>query len=121
MKLKILVIDDEPHIVKILETRLRHIGYDVITGTNGVEALAKTREEKPNLVILDVMIPPPNGFQVCSTLKDDPECNQIPIILLTAKSTESDQFWGTESGADAYLTKPYNAEDLMNTVKSLIK
>jgi len=66
-------------------------------------------------------MPPPNGFQVCRTLKDDPDYRDIPIILLTAKSTESDKFWGTESGADAYITKPYSAEEFVTLIKSLIK
>ena len=118
---RILVVDDEPHIVKIVEARLKANGYEVITGTNGDEALAKAKEEKPDLIILDVMMPDPNGFQVCRTLKDDPEYCNIPVILLTAKTTEGDKLWGIESGADGYVTKPYNAEVLMGKIKDLLE
>lgn len=119
-KKRILAVDDEPEIINILKLRLEANKYEVITAGNGEEALKKAREERPDLIVLDVMIPPPNGFQVCRTLKDDPEHKKIPIILLTAKASDSDKFWGTESGADAYVTKPYNADDLMEKIKMLV-
>jgi len=71
------------------------------------------------LVILDVMMPPPNGFEVCRTLKEDPELKKIPVILLTAKASDSDRFWGAESGADAYISKPYNPDELLAKVAEL--
>lgn len=117
---KILVVDDEPDVVSLLKMRLQANQYDVVTGTNGDEGLKAVKEERPDLIILDVMMPPPNGFQVCRMLKDDPEYKQIPIILLTAKAADSDKFWGVESGADAYVTKPYNAEELLNKIKQLL-
>jgi DNA-binding response OmpR family regulator len=121
MAKKILVVDDEPTIVKLIEVRLKANKYDVITGFNGEEALKRVKEDKPDLVILDVMMPPPNGFQVCRTLKDDPNYKHIPVIILTAKNTESDQFWGVESGADTYLTKPYSSEELLEKVHDLLQ
>jgi len=117
---KILIVDDEPGIITLLKTRLSANGYEVITGANGQDALSQIKGQHPDLVILDVMMPPPNGFQVCRTVKDDPELKNIPIILLTAKSAESDKFWGVESGADAYVTKPYNPEELLAQVTSLL-
>ena len=117
---KILVVDDEVDIVEQLRLRLEYSGYQVFEANNGEQALEKVRLEGPDLVILDVMMPPPNGFQVCRMLKDDPEFKHIPIIMLTAKSTDSDQFWGMESGADDYITKPYNAEELMKKISGLI-
>ena len=120
MKPTILVIDDESSVLKVIEKRLQTYNCKIITGTSGEEALDLTKKHNPNLIIMDVMMPPPNGFQVCRMLKDNPEYKKIPIILLTAKSTESDKFWGTEAGADAYLTKPYNADELLEQITILI-
>ena len=121
MAKKILVVDDEPDIQQLISRRLKSNGYEVATAGSGDEALKKMPEIRPDLIILDVMMPPPNGFQVCRTLKDDPKYQKIPIILLTARSTESDQFWGMESGSDAYVTKPYNPEELLTKVKALLE
>ncbi len=121
MAKKILIVDDEADIVMQLEIRLKASGYETISANDGEEALQKAKEEKPDLILLDVMMPPPNGFQVCRMLKDDPEYNQIPVIMLTAKATESDEFWGIESGADAYVTKPYNAQELTQKIQDLLE
>lgn len=120
MAKRILVIDDEPGILKAVSIRMKAAGYEVFTGASGEEALKLVKELKPDLMILDVMMPPPNGYQVCRTIKDDDELKGLPIILLTAKGTESDKFWGQESDADAYVTKPYNAEDIMKQVGDLL-
>ena len=117
---KILIVDDEPEIVDVLSARLETQGYEIVTGSNGEEALQKAKEQSPDLIICDVMMPPPNGFQVCRTIKDDPELKDIPVILLTAKAAESDKFWGTESRADEYITKPYNSDELLSKVKNLL-
>jgi len=116
----ILVTDDEPHIVKMIENRLKKSGYDVRTAHSGEAALGEIRKEKPDLMILDVIMPPPNGYQLCRILKEDPNYKNIPIILLTAKASESDQFWGMESGANAYITKPYDPEDLLGRVREFL-
>ena len=121
MAKKILVADDEENILAVLEMRLKTKGYQVITASDGETALQKAKENQPDLIILDVMMPPPNGFHVCRALKDDPKYKDTPIILLTAKSTESDKFWGMESGADAYVTKPYNSEELLNKITALLE
>lgn len=117
---KILIIDDEQSIIDVLTIRLEANGYNVISGISGEEALQKTKEEHPDIILMDVMMPPPNGFQTCRTLKDDPQLKHIPIILLTAKTQESDKFWGTESGADGYLTKPYNSNELLSKIEELL-
>lgn len=117
---KILLVDDEVDLLHLLSARLESKGFSVVTASDGKGALRAVREEHPDLVVLDVMMPAPNGYQVCRTLKDDPELSKIPVLLLTAKSTESDRFWGAESGCDAYLTKPYNAEDLIEKIRSLL-
>jgi two-component system, OmpR family, alkaline phosphatase synthesis response regulator PhoP len=119
-KKKILIVDDEPDILFMLQSRLEAHEYDVVIASNGEEALEKARAENPDIILLDVMMPPPNGFQVCRTLKDDPAYKHIPVIMLTAKTTESDQFWGLESGADGYVTKPYNSEELLSKIAELL-
>lgn len=121
MAKKILIVDDEPDILQLLEMRLRANGFEVVTGSSGEQALQKVKQEGPDLIVMDVLMPPPNGYQTCRQLKDDPKYKNIPVILLTAKTTESDQFWGMESGADKYITKPYNAEDLLAAIKKLLK
>lgn len=120
MPKKLLIADDEPHIIKILEIRLKKAGYEVKTADSGESALARIKEVKPDLIVLDVMMPPPNGFQLCRMLKDDPQYKEIPVILLTAKASESDQFWGMESGASVYITKPYAPEDLLGKIRELL-
>ena len=116
----ILVVDDEPDVVNFLKIRLESCGFGITRGYNGEEALRLTEEVMPDLIILDVMMPEPNGFVVCKRLKDNPKYKHIPIVLLTAKITESDKFWGQEAGADAYITKPYNPEELMSTITTLL-
>ena len=121
MAKKVLVVDDANDIIELIEYRLKTNGYDVIAANTGEAAITKIQKENPDLIIMDVMMPPPNGFQVCRQIKDNPQYRHLPIILLTAKSTESDQFWGMEAGADAYLTKPYNPEELLSRVQELLE
>ena len=117
MPKKILVVDDEPELVDVLTLRLESKGYEVVSGSNGEEALEKTKEENPDLIVMDVMMPPPNGFQVCRILKDDSQYKNIPILLLTAKAAEGDKSLGRESGADDYITKPYQADNLLAKIE----
>jgi DNA-binding response OmpR family regulator len=120
MAKKILVVDNEPEIVEFLIVRLSNLGYEVITAGDGKTALEKTRSSSPDLIIMDVNMPPPNGFQACRILKDDKDLKRIPVILLTSKSTDSDKFWGIESGADAYETKPYHFPSLLKRIQALL-
>ena len=117
---RIAVIDDEENIVKMIELRLKSRGFEVIAGTCGDDAL-RLAKTKPDLMIIDVMMPPPNGFQVCRAIKEDPATSKIPVILLTARSKQADKFWGKEAHADVYLTKPYSAQELFSAIESLIK
>lgn len=120
MSQKILIADDEPDLLDLLQTRLKATGYQVALAADGVEAINAVKADQPDLIILDVMMPNRNGFQACRQLKDDPQFKNIPVILLTAKTTESDQFWGIEAGADAYITKPYNEKELLAKIKELL-
>ena len=113
---KILIVDDSPVQVKMATAALQGQGYRIVTAVDGEEALDKAKSEKPDLIVLDVILPGQNGFQICRTLKTSNETKNIPVVLLTSKNQESDKFWGMRQGADAYITKPFMDEDLITTV-----
>ena len=117
---KILVVDDEVNIVELLEMRLRANSYDVITAFDGVEGLEKARREFPDLILLDVMMPKMDGFNVCRLLKFDEQFKAIPIILLTARKQEIDQETSRQVGADAYIAKPFENDVLLDKMKELL-
>jgi len=121
MTAQILVVDDVPANVKLLEAKLANEYYDVISAKDGFEAIAKTKEHKPDLILLDVMMPGMDGFEVCQKLKADNEVSHIPIVMVTALSEKSDRLKGLDAGADDFLTKPINDMALFARVKSLIR
>jgi len=112
----ILVVEDSPTEMQMVKTALQNKGYEVITAANGEEGLEKVRHQLPSLVVLDVVLPGRNGFQVCRDLKSSPDTKNVPVILLTSKTQESDRFWGMKQGADAYLTKPWREDELLAVV-----
>ncbi|MEA3328783.1 MAG: response regulator [Candidatus Omnitrophota bacterium] len=120
MNEKILVVDDEQRLVEMLKTRLEANHYQVITAFDGQEALKKAREEKPDLMILDLMLPKLDGYQVCRLLKFDKTMDKTPIIMLTALGQRDDREWGKKVNADAYITKPFEAEELLECIRRLI-
>jgi DNA-binding response OmpR family regulator len=117
---KILVVDDEPYIVRMLETRLRSNGYDVVAAMDGMEALDMARTEKPDLIILDVMLPKMDGYKVCAMLKFDMKHANIPIIMLSARAHETDVKMGDDLGVEAYIVKPFDSKELMEKVDTLL-
>lgn len=117
---KILIAEDSDTELAYLKEILRETKHDLSVARDGLEAEAAVKAEKFDLIILDVIMPGKNGFQVCRTLKKDPERKDIPIILLTSKSENSDKFWGMKQGADEYITKPYNPVDLLLAIKQHI-
>jgi DNA-binding response OmpR family regulator len=117
---KILLVDDENNIVTILEARLMANGYDVVTASDGQEGLAKARSEKPDLIILDIMLPKLDGYKVCRMLKFDDQYKHIPIILFSARTQDSDLETGKQQGADAYITKPFQPDALLSKIKELL-
>ena len=119
MAKKILAVDDEKHILRLVQINLEKAGYEVVTGSNGREALEKVRSEKPELIVMDVMMPEMDGFEALKQLKADPETADIPVIMLTAKAQDADVFHGWQSGADLYLTKPFNPMELLTFVKRI--
>ncbi len=120
VKQRVLIVDDEPSIAKILRKQLAVAGYEVAVAVHGEEGLAKVQEWQPALILLDVMLPKVNGYQVCATLKQDPQLQRIPIIMLTAKAQRQDQETGLQQGADAYLTKPFQLDELLMKVRTLL-
>jgi len=118
---RILVVDDEPDIVTVIGKSLRDNGYEVIAANDGQEALEKAKAEKPDLILLDLMLPIMDGYKVCGLLKNDTRYSKIPVILFTAKAQEKDIKLGEEVGADAYITKPFEPEVLFSKIKELIK
>jgi len=117
MAKKILVVDDGADLVKAIEIRLKAKGYEVLTAFDGEEALTRARRESPDLIILDIMLPKINGFKVCRLLKFDEKYQKIPVIMLTAKTEEGDKTLGEETGANEYITKPFEWEDLMEKIE----
>ncbi|WP_025904306.1 response regulator transcription factor [Mammaliicoccus sciuri] len=119
MSQKVLVVDDEQSIVTLLKYNIEQAGYQVIVAYDGVQALEKVNEEKPDLVVLDVMLPEKDGIEVCKTIRSDK--NQVPILMLTAKDDEFDRVLGLELGADDYLTKPFSPREVVARVKAILR
>jgi DNA-binding response OmpR family regulator len=120
VKPKILVVDDEPEAVELVEFNLKQAGYAVTTAADGAEALKKARAQIPDLIVLDVMLPEMDGFEICKTLRLDPATARVPILMLTAKAAEIDRVLGLELGADDYLTKPFSPRELLLRIKKII-
>lgn len=121
MPKKILAVDDEKHIVRLVQVNLERQGYEVVTANDGREALEKVESEKPDLVVLDVMMPYMDGFEVLQNLRRNANTRDIPVIMLTAKAQDADVFRGWQSGVDCYLTKPFNPMELISFVKRIFK
>ncbi|HUG36841.1 MAG TPA: response regulator, partial [Candidatus Limnocylindrales bacterium] len=117
----LLIADDNPMNLDILQTRLAVHGYDILTAADGEEALAVARDQRPDLVLLDIMMPKLDGIEVCKRLKADPTLPFMPIIMVTAKADSKDIVAGLEAGADEYLTKPLDQGALVARVKSMLR
>jgi len=118
---KILVVDDEDHIRELMKFNLEKNGYKVISCGDGTEALKLAKGEKPDLVLLDVMLPGIDGYDVCKEIRRDNDISNIPIIMITAKSEELDKILGLELGADDYITKPFSIRELTARVKAVLR
>lgn len=116
--MKILVVDDEALLVKGIRFNLQNEGYEVITGSNGLEAVQQVKEQNPDLVVLDVMMPEMDGLTACSKIR---EFSDVPIIMLTAKTDDMDKLIGFDHGADDYLTKPFNILELKARIRALLR
>ncbi|MEA3494058.1 MAG: response regulator [Candidatus Margulisiibacteriota bacterium] len=117
---RILVVDDEPDMVNVIKLRLEANKYEVLVASDGPEGLNIARIQRPDLIILDIMLPKMDGFKVSRMLKYDERFKNIPIIMFSAKVQSSDIERGREMGADAYITKPFKAEDLLAKIRELL-
>jgi two-component system alkaline phosphatase synthesis response regulator PhoP len=117
---KILIVDDEPDLVETVRYPLEMEGYQVLVAYNGEEGLNQARKDSPDLIILDLMLPKLDGYKVCRLLKFDERYKHIPILMLTAKTQEKDRLLGKETGADEYMTKPFDIDQLLEKVKSYL-
>ncbi len=114
---KILIVDDEPHIVELVRVCLEDTEYDIVEAYDGEEALTKAREEHPDVILLDIMLPKKDGYEVCRELKTNGDTRDIPIVMLTAKGQEVDKVKGFQSGADSYMTKPFSPLRLLTELE----
>ncbi|MBX2861791.1 MAG: response regulator transcription factor [Vampirovibrio sp.] len=120
MKPKILVVDDETDLVNLVRYNLEREGYEVLTAYDGLPALDLVWEKKPNLIVLDLMLPDLSGVEICRKIKANDETKQIPIIMLTARSSERDRITGFEAGAEDYVVKPFSPKELVLRVKAML-
>ena len=118
MAQKILVVDDSPTEMKLILAALQGLNCSIVTADDGQQALKTVIAEKPDLIIMDVVMPNMDGFQACRTLKSSADFKHVPVILLTSKNQKADEFWGKKQGADVYLTKPFDKQVLLDAVHS---
>ena len=121
MRRKILVVEDDPDQLEVICWSLKEAGFAIGTAANGVDALIKTRSVLPDLIVLDLLLPELNGFDICKTLRKDPVTASIPIIMLTGLRSEFSRLAGLESGVNLFLTKPYSPEELVSKVEEMLK
>lgn len=119
-KARILVVDDEPDLVQMVSVRLNASGYEVTTAYDGQQALDQVKQVRPELIILDLMLPKLDGYKVCRLLKFDERTKSIPVLIFTARAQVEDVTLATECGADAYLTKPFEAKALLDKIQELL-
>ncbi len=120
-KEKILISDDSPTIVEILKFALMNEGYEVVTASDGIEAIDQTYAENPDIILLDILMPKMNGYQVCRLLKGDVLTASIPVIMLTGQDQPKDKFWGLQTGADRYIIKDFESNELFDAISELLK
>jgi two-component system, OmpR family, alkaline phosphatase synthesis response regulator PhoP len=118
---RILVVDDEPDLIRVLEFGLKASGYTVEVASDGQEGLKKAREIKPDVILLDLMLPKLDGYKVCRLLKFDDRFKHIPIIILSARTQEGDQTLALEMGANRFVTKPYDFTEILGYIETLLK
>ena len=118
---KILIVEDEPDIVETIRFTLEALGYKCLVAYDGMEAMQKVKSENPDLIILDIMLPKMHGYKVCRLLKFDKRHKEVPVIMLTARAQEEDKRIGKETGADEYMTKPFEMEDLIKLIEKYLK
>ena len=117
----VLVVEDSPTQRELITDLLKRIGLKVMVATDGMEALEQVQLSCPDLVVLDVVMPRMNGYEVCRRLKTDPKTQNVPVVMCSSKGEEFDRYWGMKQGADAYIVKPFQPKELLVTVKQLLR
>lgn len=117
----VLLVEDSTTDREIMSRHLQQLGFSVVIAKNSEEAQSKLQLQKPNLIILDVILPGQSGFELCREIKSDPDTSGIPVVICSTKDTDVDKLWGSMLGADAYLPKPVQANELVKTIKQVIK
>jgi twitching motility two-component system response regulator PilH len=118
---KVLVVDDSITQRQLMSNALADLGLTVLIATDGIEALEQIESTQPDIVVLDIVMPRMNGYEVCRTIKSNPTTQHVPVVICSSKSEEFDRYWGMKQGADAYLTKPIQPKQLLVTVRQLLE
>jgi twitching motility two-component system response regulator PilH len=116
----ILIVEDTPSEMELITHYLKESGYSVISAISAKEALSMAIEQKPSVIVTDVVMPGMSGFELCRNLKKHPETENVPIVICTSKNQEIDRLWGMKQGADAYITKPFTREQLVRAIRSVV-
>lgn len=118
---KVLVVEDSVAQQQMISDLLKKSGLTVLVANNGVEALGFIQKDHPDIVVLDIIMPQMNGYELCRRLKADPETQNLPVVMCSSKGEEFDRYWGMKQGADAYIAKPFQPTELIGTVKQLLR
>jgi DNA-binding response OmpR family regulator len=118
---RVLVIEDEPDVAELIRYNLSKEGFEVRVATNGIVGLKHARESRPDMILLDIMVPQMNGWEVCRRLKQDPDTRAIPVIMVTGRAEEGDKVLGFEMGADDYVTKPFSPRELLARIRAVLR
>ncbi|MEE3715508.1 response regulator [Tumidithrix elongata RA019] len=118
---KVLVVEDSPPQREMITTLLKDSGLTVMSAVDGQEALEQIQNSCPDLVVMDIVMPRMNGYELCRRLKTDPKTEQVPVVMCSTKGEEFDRYWGMRQGADAYIAKPFQPQELVGTVKQLLR
>ena len=121
MNKKILVIEDDPSTLRLIKYTLQQEGYQVLSAPNGLEGLRKARSEQPDLIILDVMLPGVDGFEICHRLRAEPQTAELPILMVSGKAREIDKATGLKMGANDYITKPWHRPELVAKITAMLE
>ena len=118
---KVLVVEDSPPQREMISAFLTGIGLAVTSAGDGVEALEQIKRSRPDIVVLDIVMPRMNGYELCRRIKTDPKTQEVPVVMCSTKGEEFDRYWGMRQGADAYIAKPFQPQELVGTVKQLLR
>ena len=118
---KVLVVEDSPPQREMISSLLKDNGMNVTSAGDGIEALEQIQQDRPDIVVLDIVMPRMNGYELCRRLKDNPTTKELPIVMCSTKGEEFDRYWGMRQGANAYIAKPFQPQELVGTVKKLLR